>query len=76
MEDTIRFKALHSIASLSEYIEATTNVSHPLAAMLSTVNKDTMYFDQAMCEPDAPEFVNAIINKVVRLDNELVIVNE
>ena len=71
MEDTIRLEALHSIVSLSEDIEATPNVSHPLASMLSTVNKDTVYFDQAVCEPDAPEFVNAIINKVnVHVDHK------
>ena len=38
-------------------------MEHPFA-FLSTANKDTMYFDQAMKVPDSAEFANACVKEV------------
>lgn len=38
-------------------------MQHPIS-FLSTTNKDTMYYDQAIREPDAIEFVKAIVKEV------------
>ena len=63
LQDAIEHRALTSIFALQEQLEPMTDLADPVA-LLSTTNKDTMYYHQAMQQDDAPEFVNAMINEI------------
>ncbi len=59
----IELRALTSTLALQEEMEPTMDYQDPIT-MLSTINCDIMYYHQAINEDDAPEFINAIINKI------------
>ena len=63
LQDAIEHRALSSTLTLQEDMESSIETTNPIA-MLSTTNKDTMYYHQAMQQEDAPEFVNAMINEI------------
>ena len=63
MRQAIDSQALSSIFVLHEDTEIVTDRVDPVA-LLTTTNRDTMYFDQAMKEADAPNFIEAIITEM------------
>ncbi len=63
MKEAIELSAFVSTLALTEELEPITETLHPLI-YLSTVNKDTMYFHEALKQPDAPQFVDTIIKEI------------
>lgn len=61
-EDVVAFSAYYD-AQHEQELQLQDEMEHPLAFMASS-NADTMYYDQAIRQPDAPEFVKAIIKEV------------
>ena len=63
MREAMEQRAFASTLAVIEDSEPETETVHPLC-LLSTVNKDTMYFHEAIKQPDAPQFVDAIIKEI------------
>lgn len=63
MQEFIDNQAFSSILTLYQEPEAHIDTVNPIA-LISTINWDTMYFNQAMREKDAPQFIEAIMTEM------------
>ena len=63
MQEAIEHRAFKTSLAIGELQELETNVTNP-TEYLATMNKDTMYFDQAIRKPDAHHFVDTIIKEI------------
>ena len=63
MQDALNARALMATYALHEEGEDPLEDMDPIA-LLSNVNKDTMYFNQAIKQPDAPQFINTMVQEI------------
>ena len=63
MQEAMRQQAFSSALALYEDQTIESEVMHPIA-YLAKNNTDTMYFDQAMNQPDASDVIDAIVKEI------------